>query len=226
MFKMRTSKPKKWTALYNNIYNGGLSWCITGRPTDAKSNVLSNCVGYACSRFNEIYNELTGHKDMKYSSLCCNAEDFWTVAPTLGLKRGQTPKPGSIMCWQGAGDLAGHVAIVEKVVNSTQVYTSESGWDSPAFWNATRYKGADGNWGAGYGYTFRGFIYNPAVGKKEKEMVIKDMKKSDKYYKYCKTCAEAGLLKLDKKGNFNPDKPVTKKMLALVLCRLWKLYHQ
>lgn len=67
---------------------------------------------------------------------------------------------------------------------------------------------------------------NKLLAKEEKKVVIKDMKKTDKYYKYCKTCAEAGLLKLDKKGNFNPDKPVTKKMLALVLCRLWKLYHQ
>lgn len=225
MFNVRKSKPTKWNKLWNNASNGGLSWCLTGRPCDPVANVLANCVGYACSRFNEIYNELTGNKTMKYPQLCCDAENFWDVAPTIGLKRGQTPKPGAIMCWEGAGDLAGHVAIVERVDNAMQVYTSESGWESAYFWNATRYKGSDGNWGAGYGYTFKGFIYNPAVGK-EKEMVIKDMKKSDKFYKYCKTCAEAGLLKLDKKGNFNPDKPVTKKMLALVLCRLWKLYHQ
>lgn len=161
-FKIRTSKPAAWMAVYNNYNAGGWSWCINGRPTDPVSNVLANCVGYACGRFHEIYNELTGYNGMKFPQLCCNAEDFWTVAANLGLKRGLTPKPGAIMVWEGLGDLAGHVAIVERVDSESQVYTSESGYDSPAFWNATRYKG-DGNWGAGGSYRFLGFIYNPAV---------------------------------------------------------------
>lgn len=162
MFKIRQSAPTAWNKLYNNYNNGGLSWCINGQPTNPISNVLSNCVGWACSRFNEIYNSLSGYDGMKYPQLCCNAEDFWEVAATLGLQRGQTPKPGAIMCWEGIGSLAGHVAIVEKVVNQTQVYTSESGWQSAYFWNSTRYFG-DGNWGCNGNYRFRGFIYNPAV---------------------------------------------------------------
>ena len=162
MFKIRQSKPGQWLKTYNNVNNGGLSWCINGRPTDPISNVLANCVGYACSRFNEIYNEESGYDGMKFKELCCNAEDFWTVAAQLGLQRGQTPKPGAIMVWEGIGSAAGHVAIVERVDNANQVYTSESGYDSAAFWNAYRYKD-DGNWGAGAGYRFLGFIYNPAV---------------------------------------------------------------
>ena len=162
MFKVRTSAPNQWTDIYNNQANGGLSWCITGQPTNPISNVLANCVGYACSRFNEIYNEETGSKGMKFKELCCNAEDFWTVADQIGLKKGQTPKPGAIMCWEGVGSLAGHVAIVERVTNTNQVYTSESGWQSNYFWNSVRHKG-DGNWGANGNYRFRGFIYNPAV---------------------------------------------------------------
>ena len=59
-------------------------------------------------------------------------------------------------------DGAGHVAIVEKVVNNTQVVTSESGYNcANPFWTKTRVRG-NGNWGAGSGYTFLGFIYNPA----------------------------------------------------------------
>ena len=160
--KIRTSAPTSWIDIYNNYNNGGLSWCINGRPTNAISNVLANCVGYACSRFNEIYNGETGYKGMKYRDLCCDAENFWTVADKIGLQKGSTPRDGAIMCWLGYGDLAGHVAIVECVENETQVYTSESGWDSAYFWNATRYKG-DGNWGTGGSYAFRGFIYNPAI---------------------------------------------------------------
>ena len=162
MFKVRTSAPTTWNRIWNNGDNGGISWCITGKPTNSISNVLANCVGWACSRFNEIYNEETGYDGMKYRELCCNAEDFWTVADNLGLSKGQTPKPGAIMCWEGIGSLAGHVAIVERVDNENQVYTSESGWRSSFFWNSTRSKGS-GNWGANGNYRFRGFIYNPGV---------------------------------------------------------------
>ena len=76
------------------------------------------------------------------------------------------------MVWQKGSSLsgsdgAGHVAIVEKVISDTEVYTSESGYGSKAFWNQTRKKGTDGRWGANSEYTFLGFIYNPAVSNAE-----------------------------------------------------------
>lgn len=85
-----------------------------------------------------------------------------------GIPVGQVPKLGACMVWQGGAtkkgsDGVGHVAIVEKVISPTEIITSESGWGSKnPFWNATRKKG-NGNWGAGAGYKFLGFIYNPAV---------------------------------------------------------------
>ena len=85
---------------------------------------------------------------------------------------GQEPKLGACMVWQGGAtkkgsDGVGHVAIVEKVISPTEIITSESGWGSKnPFWNATRKKG-NGNWGAGSGYTFLGFIYNPVVSDNE-----------------------------------------------------------
>ena len=39
----------------------------------------------------------------------------------------------------------------------------DGGYGSKAFWKWTRRKSADRKWGAGAGYTFLGFIYNPAV---------------------------------------------------------------
>ena len=60
---------------------------------------------------------------------------------------GDTPKLGACMVWRGgptlqSGDGVGHVAIVEKVISSTEVMTSESGWGSKnPFWTATRKKG-------------------------------------------------------------------------------------
>ena len=162
MKRRRTSIPTTWNELYNNYQNGGLSNCIKGCPVHPIANVLANCVGYACARFNEIYNEEAGKRGMTFPQLCCNAEEFWFVADRIGLKKGPVPKPGAIMCWEGLGNAAGHVAIVERVNNQNQVYTSESGYGGPFFWNAVRYRG-DGNWGTGAGYKFLGFIYNPGV---------------------------------------------------------------
>lgn len=159
--QMRTTKPESGNKFYNNGSNGGQSWCIEGSPTDRGCNVLANCVGYACGRFNEIIGEF------KYKTLCCNAENFIERAKKAGLEVGMTPKLGAIMCWQKGATLsdddgAGHVAIVEKVYDNNHVYTSESAYGGSAFWNAHRYN-TNGRWGSDSSYTFRGFIYNPAV---------------------------------------------------------------
>lgn len=173
-FTVRTKAPSVWMSLYNNANNGGLSWCIDGRPTNPLNNVLANCVGYACGRFNEIYNEVTGYKGIKYPEFCCNAEDFWKKAKELKLKRGLTPEIGAIMVWEGIGSAAGHVAIVEKVnKKKTVVLTSESGYDSPDFWNS--YRTNDGNWNGGDGYKFLGFIYNPAIKTSTKRKTNKQI---------------------------------------------------
>ena len=162
MFQIRTSKPSAGNKFYITTSNGGYSKCIKGKPTDKDCNVLANCVGYACGRFNEIIGS------MKYPYFNCNAENFIERAiNTYGLEIGQTPKAGAIMVWQkgstlSGNDGAGHVAIVEKVINANTVYTSESSYGGSAFWNSTR-KNTNGRWGIGSGYTFRGFIYNPSV---------------------------------------------------------------
>lgn len=160
VFKPRTTKPEAGNKYYITKAKGGYSNAIQGKPTDANCDVLSNCVGYAYGRFNEI----GGYGYCKYLSPV-NAENFIQYAG--GLEVGQTPKLGACMVWRKGATLsnsdgAGHVAIVEKIISSTQIVTSESGWNSKAFWTKTRNKGS-GNWGAGSGYTFLGFIYNPAV---------------------------------------------------------------
>lgn len=162
MFQMRTSLPEYGNKFYNNGNNGGWSWCINGSPTCDGRNVLANCVGYACGRFNEIIG------NMKYPEFCCNAENFIEVAERLGLEVSNSPSIGSIMVWQkgslSSGDGAGHVAIVERVDSSNQVYTSESGWNSSYFWNSLR-TNDNGRWGQNSSYSFRGFIKNPSIGR-------------------------------------------------------------
>lgn len=159
---IRTTKPEIGNKFYNNGDNGGYSWCVNGYPTDSGCNVLSNCVGYACGRFNEIIGE------MKYKTLCCNAENFIERAQQAGLAVVSYPTLGGIMVWQkgstlNGNDGAGHVAVVERIDNDNQIYTSESGYGESAFWNSIR-RNDNGRWGLGNGYTFRGCIINPVIG--------------------------------------------------------------
>lgn len=169
-FTVRTTKPTGGK-LYNNKNHGGINWCIDGKPMDSECSVLSNCVGYANGRFEEIYREITGYdgKDMKFWYLCNNAENWIERAEKYGLEMGQEPRPGAVICWQkgpttGSSDGAGHVAIVEEVYEDGSILTSESGYgNSNIFWTKKRTKGSDGRWGQSADYTLRAFIYNPAV---------------------------------------------------------------
>lgn len=172
--KIRTSKPEKGNKFYNTSAKGGLSRCIVGKPTDKDCNVLANCVGYACGRFNEIIGE------MKYPTLYTNAEQFIEQAKKLGLKTSTKPTLGGIMVWQKGktlkgSDGAGHVAIVERIDSDNQVYTSESAWNGKAFYNSTR-KNDNKHWGqsTSAGYKYLGCIINPSVKeepKPEKEII-------------------------------------------------------
>ena len=160
--QMRTSKPSVGNKFFITKSKGGYSLCIQGNPTDSQCNVLANCVGYACGRFNEIIGS------MKYPYLNCNAENFIERAKQSGLTVVPYPTLGGIMVWQKGSSLrgndgAGHVAVVERIDSANQIYTSESGYGSSAFWNSIR-TNSNGRWGLGGGYTFRGCIVNPAIG--------------------------------------------------------------
>lgn len=173
LFTIRTSLPEKGNKLYNNASGGGWSGCITGYPTYNGLDVLSNCVGWACSRFNEIYNEITGYNGMKFPDLSCNAENFPERAQKYyGLEFVSKPTLGGIMVFQKGTldpkDGAGHVMIVEQILerdangNPTKVFTSESAYGGATFYNATR-TNENGRWGMGSAYSYRGCIKNPAV---------------------------------------------------------------
>ncbi len=160
-FTPRLTRPEVGNPYYNTKANGGYSDAIRGKPQDPGCDVLSNCVGYAYGRFNEI----GGYGRMKYLRPV-NAENF--IQNAGGLPVDQTPSLGACMVWKkgptlSGGDGAGHVAIVEKIISPTKIVSSESGYNcADPFWTKTRSKG-DGNWGAGAGYSFLGFIRNPAV---------------------------------------------------------------
>lgn len=153
---IRTTRPTAGNKYFIRQANGGYSTCIQGKPTDSQCNVLSNCVGYACGAFNE---EL-GLGYEKYH-LNCNAENFIERAIASGLSVVSKPVVGSILCWEGVGSLAGHVAIVIEVINDNCIKTAESGYGSSnPFWISTRYNN-NGRWGLNSNYKPRGFIVNP-----------------------------------------------------------------
>lgn len=153
---IRTTRPTAGNKYFITKGAGGYSTCIVGKPTDSQCNVLSNCVGYACGAFNE---ELAlGYE--KYH-LNCNAENFIERAIASGLSVVSKPVVGSILCWEGVGSLAGHVAIVIEVINDNCIRTAESGYGSSTpFWISTRYNN-NGRWGLNSNYRPRGFIINP-----------------------------------------------------------------
>lgn len=174
--EIRTKKPGSNDKWYIRKASGGWSTCIAGNPKDKICDVLSNCVGYACGRFNEIYSKVANYNGMKFPSLNCNAENFIERAQnTYGLKISNVPVVGGIMVWQKGDTLsgkdgAGHVAIVEKIIDENTIYTSESSYSGTAFFNATR-SNKNGRWGMGAGYKFRGCIINPAIGDVHYEKV-------------------------------------------------------
>lgn len=216
-FKMRTTKPGKGNKYYIRKANGGYSNAIKGYPTDKECNVLSNCVGYAYGRFNEI----GGYGKCKYLAPV-NAENFMQYKGSC--KTGSTPKVGAVMVWHGNGNLAGHVAVVEKVNSSTQVFTSESDYGGKPFFNKTRNKGSNGNWGLSTkNYKFLGFIYNPAVkettSKPTTNVTSTSFKKGDKI-------VLNGYLYKDSAGNGKGDKKTNYKgTITIVNSKGKKPYH-
>ena len=175
-FTPRLTRPEAGNKYYITKSAGGYSDAVKGNPTDPACNVLHNCVVYAYGRFNEI----VGEGACKYLRPV-NAENFIQYRGSLEV--GMEPRLGACMVWQKGATLtgsdgAGHVAIVEKIVSSTEIVTSESGYGaSKPFWTQTRKKG-DGNWGQKSGYKFLGFIYNPAKCCREttKEVCTVDLK--------------------------------------------------
>lgn len=166
MFTMRTTKPAN-NKYYITLDKGGWNNAIQGSPTDKTANVLSNCVGFANGRYAEIQ-----AKNKCTYQLVCNAENFIESAKKQGLMISAVPVLGGIMVWQkgatlSGNDGAGHVAVVEKILeldktgSPCKIYTSESSWGGTAFFNATR-NNTNGRWGMADGYKFRGCIINAA----------------------------------------------------------------
>ena len=176
MFKPRLSRPESGNPYYNTPDAGGYAvGAIIGYPEDAGCNVLSNCVGYSASRFNECI----GADKWLYLLYPPDPSEWMARAKSQGLKTGAEPKLGAVLVW------GHHVANVEQINDDGTIVTSESGWGcSNSFW-LTKRNNDDGCWnGAQFG-AFQGFIYLPE--KEEKDM---SERKQGIDISYCQTAVD------------------------------------
>lgn len=143
-YKKRTkapSKSNKWFYKSNPFYQCGYG--------------LPNCTAYAWGRFAELLGK-------KPTLSLSNAENWYGHKD--GYKRGKKPKLGAVIVWAkgkvgNGNDGAGHVAIVEEIYDDGSFLVSESGWGcSKIMWTTKIPANCKRS-----GYSFLGFIYNPAV---------------------------------------------------------------
>ena len=147
------------------------SWspCLVGNTSKSKelNSTLPGSAGYAFGRFAEIMGEYpTGLPNTDSSR--------WYDDDTTHEKSTDpySPRLGAVAVWastkEGAG---GHLGIVESITRNDNgdvqfITTSESDWEASwggRWWQKKRYPP---NYSTG-GYTFKGFIYNPAVSESE-----------------------------------------------------------
>lgn len=182
----------KYIRFYNTLSVGGLSHCIPGQysygSSCSQANVLPNCVGWSCGRFNEVYsqvNNLTADV-MHFTSLNCNAGGFIARVKntyknlTYSESKNAKPELGSIIVLSTSLSAPnnvtapGHVLNVEEIVDRGHIRISESGWanaDTMRFrdwyWdeNAQMWDNAlpPNGWYHRNGYYQVGIIYNPAI---------------------------------------------------------------
>ena len=178
-------------AANNNVGYNPFAIITVNNKYQSIGSTLPNCTAYAWGRFYEIIKTrpklFTGNAETWYGASNTLVDDIATMALNGtaydGYRRGQTPEPGAILCWEGVDGKAGHVAIVEQVNDDGSIITSESGYESASFWwlkkrtldtqisvtyengvlteTGSKSTGTRNNWGAGSTYRFQGFIYCP-----------------------------------------------------------------
>jgi surface antigen len=148
----RTTTPTSGDLRWTNTSYGGYNDCIVGKPTAWTGSVLANCTGYVHGRWMEI-----GDTNTDYGLSLGNAKEYYTHSDSY--ERGSTPKVGAILCLGGGS--AGHVAVVEEVLDNGDIWCSESNYGSTTFEYVKRYKSTGYMRKGGTVSGFQGFIYHP-----------------------------------------------------------------
>lgn len=154
-FIPRFEAPRYDNKYYLTINYGGYNRCLDIN----NGSVLPNCVGYAYARFMEC-------QDLKNCRLSTgDAKNFYSNTAD-GYARGQEPKLGAIICFDGGK--YGHLAVVEEITDE-YINCSNSMYGGSKFYMKKYYKkdGYSFQGNTGY-YKCQGFIY-PEVEFKDEE---------------------------------------------------------
>ena len=158
----RTTRPNDGDPYWTKTTYGGYNEQILGNSVNRPWNgsVLPNCTGYVHGRWMELANQ-----PYDYDPSILPWGNASTYYENSSLEKGQDPRLGACMVW-GVG--AGHVAIVEEIIDNDTVVTSESDYGDKqhggtVFVTRTRRRGW--NWGyySGYSRAFLGFLYHPNI---------------------------------------------------------------
>lgn len=126
-------------------------------------SVIQNCVGYVTARWLESQSDTSRGIYATHKFSCGDAKTWWSDARGK-YERGQTPKLGSIACWNNGK--YGHVAFVEEVYSNTDVLLSESHWSNGRNKGKSNAVGYFGTWRGNprnYMSGFQGYIYPPVT---------------------------------------------------------------
>lgn len=146
-FIPRTEAPSERNACYYSNEN----------PFYAAGYGMPNCTAYAWGRFYEILGSIP--------KLSTADAGQWFGNTSDGYKRSQNPQEGAVICWSNPGE-AGHVAIVEKIIDDKTIKISESAWGGfidGDDWKYSTITKSGNSWNYSGSFVFQGFIYNPKV---------------------------------------------------------------
>lgn len=152
------------TGYYNQYGDEGVNECLIIDYNTG--SVMPNCVGYTWGRWYEGL----GTRPNLYRG----DAQYWYAYTADGYQRdATTPQLGAIACFSGGG-YGGHVAVVERIITSAMIITSNSAYNGNNFWMETlTYNSNTDEWERPYsGYSWQGFILPPSGGSPDIAKII------------------------------------------------------
>lgn len=121
---------------------------------------MPNCTCYAWGRFWEISDPLGSQQTKPTLPTSDGGQWFGRVDTTEYTKSSLLiPALGAVICFSDDNGGAGHVAIVEQIINNGEtIVCSNSAWESTFFYTTTLSKSDSYKYSH---FTFQGFIYHP-----------------------------------------------------------------
>lgn len=158
-FVPRLTAPSSSDLRWIKTTSGGYNQCIYG--SDGPPSVLPDCTGYVHGRCMEIAGITTDNMGLSFG----DGRTYWTNSSSQWVQS-QTPSLGAVLCYDqvpGSGQINGHVAIVEQVIDNDTVVVSESHYGGARFAVETCYRRYGWRPSSGWNVTSQGFLKNPYV---------------------------------------------------------------